>query len=402
MIVDFEVCDDGNVIQFDGCYQCQLSCQLECTNCVDQKCLRCIEGWDLIDNYCKPNCGDGITVYTEQCDDGNQQDGDGCYQCQAECPYCEICNYKNKCQLCLEHFHSIENICHPICGDSYIEPSLEECDDGNQIQYDGCYNCQLECDTRCKKCYYGQCKDICLFDELEIDGKCFKFISEDKGIINSNDCSKGCQECVQGECLLCWSNYILLRGLCYEIECGNGIIESLEDCDDGNSINNDGCSNDCKIEQNWNCFSKETQANQCFSSTQVFLEYLNQTKYFQYIQLKLSKKVMLGNNSRIDNFPANNSFKINDLSSDEYFINCNPIVPISQNEYKNIQYEFQIYFYYQINNPHKFNDQFELQWLFNVASREIFTNNFIIRHTLIIVISKILKCRISLKRQYLF
>ena len=31
--------------------------------------------------------------------------------------------------------------------------------------------------------------------------------------------------------------------------CGNGIIESGEECDDGNLVNNDGCSNICKIEE---------------------------------------------------------------------------------------------------------------------------------------------------------
>ncbi|CAD8135854.1 unnamed protein product [Paramecium pentaurelia] len=356
-IVEFEVCDDGNVIQFDGCYKCQLSCQLECSNCVNQQCLQCIEGWDLIENQCLPNCGDGITVQTEQCDDGNQEVGDGCYECQAECSYCEICNYYNKCQVCQEHFHSVQQICLPICGDNYVESGLEECDDGNQIQYDGCYNCQLECDIRCQKCIYGQCKDICKYDELEIDGKCFKFISEDKYTINSNDCSNGCQECLQDECLFCLQNYILYRGLCYESECGNGIIEPLEDCDDGNSINNDGCSNQCKIEYNWNCFSKDQQVNQCFSITQASLEYLNQTNYYQYIQLLYSKKIILGNNSVIENFSAKDSFRILGLKSDEYLIKCNPKVPISQNEFKNIQYEFQIYFYYQINTNLIFNIQ---------------------------------------------
>ena len=31
--------------------------------------------------------------------------------------------------------------------------------------------------------------------------------------------------------------------------CGNGIIESGEECDDGNLVNGDACSSDCKIEE---------------------------------------------------------------------------------------------------------------------------------------------------------
>ncbi|CAD8072785.1 unnamed protein product [Paramecium sonneborni] len=133
-IEDFEVCDDNNNIQFDSCYKCQPSCQLECLNCVYGKCLYCREGWYLIDQQCQSICGDGIVVPFEQCDDGNLDIGDGCFQCQTECFYCEICNYKNQCQICQEHFHLVQDICLPICGDNYVELGLEECDDGNEVQ----------------------------------------------------------------------------------------------------------------------------------------------------------------------------------------------------------------------------------------------------------------------------
>ncbi|CAK64889.1 unnamed protein product (macronuclear) [Paramecium tetraurelia] len=427
--VDFELCDDGNLIQFDGCYKCQQSCQLECSFCVNQLCMRCIEGWDLIENYCLPNCGDGITVQIEQCDDGNQEADDGCYECQAQCSNCKICNYNNNCQVCDEHFDSVDMICLPICGDNYIEPGLEECDDGNQSQYDGCYNCQLECDARCRRCQYGLCQDICKLDELEIDGKCIKAIPEEKDIINLDECPKGCQQCLYGECMYCLSNYLLYKGVCLQIECGNGILEHLEECDDGNFINNDGCSNECQIENSWNCFSKNTQVNQCFSIAQASLDYFNQTKYYQYTD--------------IDQFPTKDSFKILGLQPDDYNIKCNPKVLISQNEFRNIQYEFQIYFNYQIDSKPVFNIQlnetildennmivpptnisielkvpkiltrsqltasrtlktFMLQWPYKVAFREVFRYNFIIRHAIIIIVFKILKFLISLKCLCLF
>jgi cysteine-rich repeat protein len=35
--------------------------------------------------------------------------------------------------------------------------------------------------------------------------------------------------------------------------CGNGIIESGEDCDDKNTISGDGCSNRCNVEPYWSC-----------------------------------------------------------------------------------------------------------------------------------------------------
>eukprot|EP00960_Hanusia_phi_P001671 48493-Hanusia_phi.AAC.3 len=35
--------------------------------------------------------------------------------------------------------------------------------------------------------------------------------------------------------------------------CGNGIIQGREQCDDGNNVDNDGCSSTCYIEAGWNC-----------------------------------------------------------------------------------------------------------------------------------------------------
>lgn len=35
----------------------------------------------------------------------------------------------------------INNKCQPICGDKIVIMGLEECDDGNDIEYDGCFEC---------------------------------------------------------------------------------------------------------------------------------------------------------------------------------------------------------------------------------------------------------------------
>ena len=36
-------------------------------------------------------------------------------------------------------------------------------------------------------------------------------------------------------------------------ECGNGIVDSGEDCDDGNTNDGAGCSHLCQVEANWTC-----------------------------------------------------------------------------------------------------------------------------------------------------
>jgi|LauGreDrversion4_2_1035121.scaffolds.fasta_scaffold35030_4 cysteine-rich repeat protein len=41
-------------------------------------------------------------------------------------------------------------------------------------------------------------------------------------------------------------------GQCNEI-CGDGLNFGLNECDDGNMVDGDGCSSDCAIERNWDC-----------------------------------------------------------------------------------------------------------------------------------------------------
>lgn len=101
--------------------------------------------------YCYPVCGNGIVEANEECDDGNNTDGDGCNaNCQRE--YCgdgiiqsglgEECDGSAP-----EHYtcESCKLIYHPYCGDGNVDQG-EECDDGNNQNGDGCSaTCQREC-----------------------------------------------------------------------------------------------------------------------------------------------------------------------------------------------------------------------------------------------------------------
>lgn len=61
------------------------------------------------------NCGDDLDDPGEECDDGNNDDGDGCL---------------SNCKL-------------NVCGDGFINPGVEQCDDGPANADDG--NCKLDC-----------------------------------------------------------------------------------------------------------------------------------------------------------------------------------------------------------------------------------------------------------------
>ncbi len=108
-------------------------------------------------NY-MPECGNNILDDGEQCDDGNNEDGDGCSStCTIEVPelYCgdgnldqgeecddgNIVNGDGCSSVCLFERRPGPSF---YCGDGYLQGN-EECDDGNSKSGDGCsFNCKLE------------------------------------------------------------------------------------------------------------------------------------------------------------------------------------------------------------------------------------------------------------------
>ena len=76
---------------------------------------------------CTVICGDGVRFGLEACDDGNEDNGDGCSsQCEVESGV-----------ECEEVEESTQSICQPICGDGVIVLD-EQCDDQNVLNDDGC------------------------------------------------------------------------------------------------------------------------------------------------------------------------------------------------------------------------------------------------------------------------
>jgi cysteine-rich repeat protein len=69
-----EVCDDGNVINGDGCSSI----------CSEEPGFDCVGS----PSACAPVCGDGVVAGAEQCDDANVAAGDGCSSsCSVEIGY---------------------------------------------------------------------------------------------------------------------------------------------------------------------------------------------------------------------------------------------------------------------------------------------------------------------------
>ncbi len=114
--LDFgEQCDDGN--NQDGDH-CSATCTVEafCGDGIVDPNEGCDDGNNVNGDSCSAECtleffcGDGVLNVGEQCDDNNNIDGDGC---------------SSSCTV------------EPFCGDGNLDPG-EQCDDANNVNGDGC------------------------------------------------------------------------------------------------------------------------------------------------------------------------------------------------------------------------------------------------------------------------
>ena len=274
-----EQCDDGNLNNSDACLN----------TCQDAA------------------CGDGFLWFgVEECDDGNNVPGDGCSAlCTSEGAFCgngvvetgEQCDDGNTTNTdgCL-------NSCQDAsCGDGFIWINQEECDDGNTTNGDGCdANCNAETPTCVPDWAYLACGGTdwwttavgagstdnidsypCTGQNLSGPEYTYTFEAQTTGqvTVNLGNTDPGqnldllvlgyggglCEaaNCMQyGDNQVSWNAvagetyFILVDGrngaegnysvdmIC--AECGNGVTDPGEQCDDGNPNNGDACLDTCQ------------------------------------------------------------------------------------------------------------------------------------------------------------
>jgi cysteine-rich repeat protein len=200
-----EVCDDGNLSTGDGCNAaCLLEVGEPCASDADCASNRC--NTVAAPPVCAPpvGCGNGLLEAGEGCDDGNNMNGDGCTTA------CEIedgspCATDGECASGVCDVNEAPPVCEPAgsCGNGALDIP-EACDDGNTSAGDGC-------------------SAACLLEEGEScddDAQCESTVCD---AVDSNTC-----EPVNS--------------------CGNGALEGAEACDDGNALANDDCSAECLFE----------------------------------------------------------------------------------------------------------------------------------------------------------
>ncbi|CAI2362177.1 unnamed protein product [Moneuplotes crassus] len=159
-------CDDGNLINGDGCNSnCKIEAGYVCSLDSQSK------------STCIRSCGDGVKQSLEQCDDGNGQDGDGCNsRCFIENGYkCDFTNPKT--------------YCYPSCGDQVLDTG-ELCDDGNLYNGDGCSKaCTPETGFNCNNTEMpSKCTPLCGNGIKDAGETC-----DDKNSMDFDGCDKNCQ-----------------------------------------------------------------------------------------------------------------------------------------------------------------------------------------------------------------
>lgn len=221
-----EQCDDGNVDDGDGCT----------ANCLLEANYACLEpGEPCLSTV---SCGDSMISGEEECDDGNTEDGDGCDdKCQVEPGWaCSSAGFA----------------CLPVCGDGLLM-GRETCDDGNTKDGDGCSStCRVEPGFACSEAGTACRETVCGDGVAEGSEAC-----DDGDDFHVGDgCSPGCilEPTCAAPSVASEATDEITAGVCSS-SCGDGLLLSgdEEECDDGNTLNGDGCDEQCKPEPGWVC-----------------------------------------------------------------------------------------------------------------------------------------------------
>ncbi|CAD8125624.1 unnamed protein product [Paramecium sonneborni] len=373
LIVGDEQCDDGNDINDDGCIDCYFQCQEQCTLCEKGECRECnTEGWQLNINRCTTICGDKLVINREECDDGNITPHDGCYECKFQCQeQCTDC-LLGVCQACIKPgwVLNLNNLCATFCGDGVTIQPYEQCDDGNITPYDGCHYCEFQCEQLCTLCELGICYECNQLGWIIQNNQCTPFCGDGLVVgyeqcddMNSieNDgcyeckfmCDQYCIDCEEGICKECPAGMHLFDHIC-QPKCGDAFnLKLFEQCDDGNIENGDGCNSKCQIEKDWICINNLNTFSVCTYEKQPDFSIISLTPHpqeFSDIQIVFTQQVKF---SPIIQNKLNTHIltSLPDFEDDDYKIEFKKEIEIIYDQVIDLVLEYRVTFLSPLENP---------------------------------------------------
>lgn len=230
------------------------ACQSECiftpiTSYVDGDACCPAGGNGNLDSDCLPVCGNGVQEPGEQCDTGiaagqrgacpqpsDCQDGQACTTdelanpdtCSATCRHLEITEPVSGDGCCPPGANiGLDSDCSATCGDGVWSPDDNEtCDTAIPAGELGACPVAADCQdgdacTEDNLLSAGTCNALCVNPPITEVGPSDGCCPTDGNANSDADCSP---------------------------ECGNGVIEGSEQCDDGNTEPGDGCDSRCAVE----------------------------------------------------------------------------------------------------------------------------------------------------------
>ena len=253
-VIDKTECNGKGVIAQEG------SCVCDIRNhwIGDPHNCKCESGYDDVNGVCVKRfdgntCNNGILDEGEECDGSlflpdvnctNMGYSGGVVTCNADCKL----DYSN-CVMCGDGKIYIEGYGCDSCKDGEIYNwTTHQC----EKESSACGNNQLDDGEDCENFGDG----IKYWDGLKT--------CQDKGysegnvycvqcVANYEKCRCGQNEYYDTAILKCVSNG----------KCGNGVLDEGEACDDGNTINGDGCNKNCMIEEGYVCSNSAEETSIC-------------------------------------------------------------------------------------------------------------------------------------------
>ena len=249
-IVRGEFCDDGDspdsTDEDDGCsttgnVQTGWTCEYACPDLAENEAWYC----DTTGQACSEIPDDGLVVGRELCDDGDEAQDLGCTRDG------QIL-FGYECDPTTGTGAANPSICTVNPTDRYIVVGIEECDDGNLVDGDGCTDNTSDLGYVCSG--GDDPNDLNDFNQCQTQG-------DDGWVAGDEECDDGNVDAADG----CYANLIEAGWLCDNgadgiqtsictVDRDDGfIVLNQEQCDDANAIQDDGCSNNGEILRGYVC-----------------------------------------------------------------------------------------------------------------------------------------------------
>ena len=273
------ICERNSISQA-GALQCSVCSDGTYSNANRTKCLGCPALRGNLSEYHEPGCDHVRCIPTMAYAVGNPFNADGCTLCSnlgflpigtyrptdSDCSSIQLCSNKPQYAIYTTAAPYPSTVCEWKCIPGYekVGSSCAACSIAGfsltkHVWIDQCeYNCQpMKYRDSLKDCG-SDCVDLIA---QERNGLLFRRISEygSKPRLNYviGVCGSDERVAIHDIPLLRLGRYAYVQTQTSSIAntCGNSVLNTNEECDDGNTMNGDGCSDLCKIEMNkyWDC-----------------------------------------------------------------------------------------------------------------------------------------------------